>query len=297
MINPLDEMQTFIRIVEAGSITQAAEQLNTVKSAISRRLSLLEHRLGVTLLVRTTRKQTLTDAGQQYYQQCIRIIDDINDVESSLRTNDVAFSGRIKIAAPLSFGLAKLCPIFKQFNELHPDIEFDINFNDRQVNLIEEGYDLAIRIAQLDDSNLIARRLTSIRLMLCASPDYLQQHSPLITPDDLNHGHKKLHYQTANEHWRFDDKKGNSYNIKLPGVMTANNGDFLCQAAIEGYGLVYLPDFICQSAIESGQLQAVLTDYTQDHVINCYAVYPQTRYLSPRVAHLINFLSRYFNKD
>ncbi len=297
MINTLDEMQTFVRVVEAGSITQAAEQLNTVKSAISRRLSLLEARLGVTLLVRTTRKQALTDAGQRYYQQCIRIIDDINDVESSLRTDNIALSGRIKIAAPLSFGVAKLCPIFKQFNELHPAIEFDVNFNDRQVNLIEEGYDLAIRIAQLNDSNLIARRLTSIQLMLCASPDYLKSHAPLKSPDDLNHGHTKLHYQSSNEHWRFTDKEGNAYNIKLPSVMTANNGDFLCQAATAGYGLVYIPDFICQPAIANGQLQAVLTDYLHDNIINCYAVYPQTRYLSPRVASLINFLSRYFNDN
>lgn len=297
MINTFEEMQTFVRIVEAGSITQAAEQLNTVKSAISRRLSLLETRLGVSLLVRTTRKQILTDAGQSYYQQCIRIIDDINNVESSLRTDNIALSGRIKIAAPLSFGLATLCPIFKQFNAHHPAIEFDINFNDRQVNLIEEGYDLAIRIAQLDDSNLIARRLSSIQLMLCASPDYLKNHVPLRSPDDLNHDHKKLHYLTANDHWRFNDKKGNTYNIKLPSVMTANNGDFLCQAAIEGYGLVYLPDFICQPAIERGQLHAVLTDYVHDNVINCYAIYPQTRYLSPRVASLINFLSEYFNKN
>lgn len=294
MINTFEEMQTFVRIVEAGSITQAAEQLNTVKSAISRRLNLLEQRLGVSLLVRTTRKQALTDAGQQYYQHCIRILDDIHDVESALRTDNVALTGRIKIAAPLSFGLAKLCPIFKQFNELHPDITFDINFNDRQVNLIEEGYDLAIRIAQLTDSNLIARRLTSIRLLLCASPDYLNQHAPLHSPDDLSKGHKKLHYQAANEQWHFQDKHGQAYNVKLPSVMAANNGDFLCQAAIEGYGLVYLPEFICQAAIEAGQLQAVLTDFTQHNVMNCYAVYPQTRHLSPRVAHLINFLSQHF---
>ncbi len=295
-MNQLEEMKTFIRIVEAGSITKAAEQMNTVKSAISRRLSELESRLGINLLTRTTRSQTLTDSGEQFYKQCIRIIDDINEAESSLGNENTALSGRIKIAAPLSFGIAKLCPVLKQFHDLYPDIVFDIDFNDRRVELIDEGFDLAIRIANLTDSSLIARRLTTVKLIHCASPGYLQKHGRPLSPEDLLNGHIKLQYHAAPDNWHFKDKHGKHYSIKLPKSMTTNNGDFDCQAAISGWGITYLPDFICSAAIEEGKLVPILSDYMDNNEIGVYAVYPQTRHLSQRVSRLISFLSEHFKK-
>jgi DNA-binding transcriptional LysR family regulator len=293
-MSQLEEMQTFIRIVEAGSITKAAEQMNTAKSAVSRRLSELETRLGISLLTRTTRSQTLTNSGEYYYRQCIRVIDDINEVESSIGSEHKALTGRIKIAAPLSFGIAKLCPVLKQFHDIYPDIIFDIDFNDRRVDLIDEGFDLAIRIAHLTDSSLIARRLTTVKLIHCASPEYLQQYGLPLTPDDLMNGHIKLHYHTAQDNWHFKDELGKPYSIKLPKSLTTNNGDFACQAAMSGWGIAYLPDFICSPALEAGTLTPILSNYMDNNELGVYAVYPQTRHLSQRVSRLINFLSEHF---
>jgi len=296
-MNQFEDMHTFVRIVEAGSITKAAEQLDTVKSAISKRLSDLEKRFGVSLLTRTTRTQVLTDSGRSYYSQCLRLIDDIAEVESSVSNQHCALKGKIKIAAPLSFGLAHLGPALRQFNEINPDIDFDIDFNDRKIDLIGEGFDLAIRISRLDDSSLIAKRLTSIRLVLCASPGYLKQYGVPKIPDDLNRGHVRVHYKDQPEHWNLKDEQGNNISVKIPSVLSANNGDFLCQAAIDGVGLIYTPDFICYKPIKLGQLQPLLQNHIQDIEINAYAIYPQTRHLSKRVRSLVDYLAQYFGDE
>ncbi len=296
-MNQFEDMHTFVRIVEAGSITKAAEQLDTVKSAISKRLSDLEKRLGVSLLTRTTRSQVLTDSGKSYYNQCLRLIDDIAEVESSVSNQHCALKGKIKIAAPLSFGLAHLGPALRKFSEINPDIEFDIDFNDRKIDLIGEGFDLGIRISQLDDSSLIARRLTSIRLILCASPGYLKEYGTPKTAHDLNHGHVRLHYKDQPDNWQIKNDQGHNISVKIPAVLSANNGDFLCQAAIDGLGLIYTPDFICYKPIKLGQLQPLLRDRIKDIEINAYAVYPQTRHLSKRVRNLVDYLAQYYGDE
>ncbi len=293
-MNPFEDMSTFIRIVEAGSITKAAEQLDTVKSAVSRRLSELEKRLGVSLLTRSTRTQVLTDSGKSYYQQCLRIIEDLEEVESSVKNENCALAGRIKLAAPLSFGLSHLSPAIRKFNEVHPDIHFEVDFNDRKIDLVEEGFDLAIRIANLEDSSLIAKRITQINLVLAASPAYLNLYGLPKTPQDLLKGHVKLQYRTQPENWKLLDENKKLLSIKVPAVLTSNNGDFLCQAAIDGAGLIYTPDFVCYKAIKLGQLQPILTNYLTDTGVNAYAVYPQTKHLSLRVRHLVNYLAQYF---
>jgi len=296
-MNQIEDMQTFVRIVEAGSITKAAEQLNTVKSAVSRRLTDLEHRLGVSLLTRTTRSQTLTEHGISYYQQSLRLIDDVTEVESSMRDNNCALAGRIKIAAPLSFGLDHLGTALRKFNEIHPDVIFDVDFNDRKIDLIEDGFDLAIRISKLQDSNLIAKKLTSVKLVLCASPGYLLKNGEPKTPKDLLSGHTKVHYLGSESAWQFRDKSGHQVAIKVPIAISANNGTFLCQAAIDGTGLIYTPDFICYKAIRLGQLQPLLSEYMNELEISAYAVYPQNRYLSQRVRSLVDYLTQYFGEE
>ena len=296
-MNQFEDMQTFVRIVDAGSITKAAEQMDTVKSAVSRRLRELEKRLGVTLLTRTTRTQTLTTSGQSYYQQCLRIIDDLAEIESTIRNEHCALAGRIKIAAPLSFGLTHLSQALRKFNEVHPDIYFDVDFNDRKVDLIQEGFDLAIRIAQLEDSSLIAKKLMSARGILCASPRYLKEHGTPQTPEDLKEGHVRLNYSGGRENWKFVTPGGKELSVNVPAVISANNGDFLCQAAIDGRGLLYSPDFICYKAVRQGQLIPVLCDYISQNEINGYALYPQTRHLSQRVRSLVDFLAQYFGDE
>ncbi len=296
-MNQFEDMQTFIRIVEAGSITKAAEQLDTVKSAVSRRLSELEKRLGVSLVTRTTRSQTLTDHGKSYYQQCLRIIDDVAEIEANVSNDNCALAGRIKIAAPLSFGLNHLSNPLREFNERHPDIYFDIDFNDRKIDLVQDGFDLAIRIARLEDSSLMARRLTGVKLFLSASPEYLKQHGTINTPNDLYKGHKKLQYSTQPESWQFKASTGERTSVKIPSALTSNNGNFLCQSAVDGKGLIYTPDFICYKAIAAGQLVPLLGDYLSESEIPVYAVYPHTRHLSQRVRVLVDYLAQYFGKS
>lgn len=293
-MSQLEEMQTFVRIVEAGSITRAAEQLNTVKSAISKRLTDLEKRLGISLLKRTTRKQTLTDAGRDYYQHCVRILDDIYEVETALSDQQSALAGRIRLAAPITFGLMHLSPALRAFNRDNPDIIFDIEFNDRQQDLVTEGIELAIRVSNLADSSLIARKLSTTRLLICGSPDYFARNGTPQKAEDLLYGHVKLQYSNVSTSWQLKGHHGETLSVNLPAVMTANNGQFLHEAAIEGKGLILSPDFICADAIRSGQLVPVLEDCLLQNEIGVYAVYPQTRYLSRRVRMLIDFLRDYF---
>lgn len=293
-MSQLEEMQNFVRIVEAGSITRAAAQMNTVKSAVSKRLTDLEKRLGISLLIRTTRQQTLTDAGQNYYQQCVRILDDINEVETALSDEQSELAGRIRLAAPISFGLMHLSPALRAFNKIHPDIIFDIDFNDRQQDLVAEGIDLSVRISNLADSSLIARKLSTSRLLICASPDYLRRNGMPQTAEDLLYGHVKLHYANVNPSWQLKGHNGDIVSLNLPAVLSANNGQFLCDAAIEGKGLILSPDFICATAIHDGRLVSVLEDCLQHSEVGVHAVYPQTRYLSRRVRMLIEFLRDYF---
>lgn len=296
-MNPFEEMQSFVKIVDAGSITKAAEQMDTVKSAVSRRLADLEKRLGVTLLTRTTRSQTLTESGKSYYEQSVRITDDLTEVEASIKNEHCALAGKIKIAAPLSFGLKHFAPALRQFNDLHSSIQFDVDFNDRKVDLIEEGVDIAIRIAKLSDSSLIARKITSIRPVVCASPRYLKKFGTPSKPADLLEGHVRLRYNLIPESWIFIDDNEKEIHLKFPTVVSANNGDYLCDEAIAGRGILSTPDFICYEAVRSGQLVPILTEYMRREPINAYAVYPQTRHLSKRVRKLVDFLVEYYGDE
>ncbi len=296
IMSQLEQMQVFVRIVEAGSITQAAEQMHIAKSAISRKLSDLETRLGVTLLTRTTRSQSLTDTGRQYYHDCLRILNDIYETEGQITNQHATLSGRIKVSLPLSFGINVLSPILTEFKVLHPQIELELDLSDRKADLIEEGFDLAIRIGILKDSNLIAKKLTDVKLLLCASKDYLDKNGWPQDPTDLMINHQRLHYRTEPESWDFEDSEGKHFSIKVPYSITANNGDFLTQAACDGLGLTLVPNFIAKPYIESKQLESVLEDYLSTMRIGAYAVYPYTRHLSLRVRELIEFIKLKLNQ-
>lgn len=294
-MNQIEDMQTFRRIVEAGSISKAAEQLDTVKSAVSRRLVALEKRLNVTLLQRTTRRQSLTEAGQRYYQQCLRLLDDIAEVEAHITDTDAALSGKIRLSVPVSFGLTCLSPALLAFQAQYPQLALSIDFNDRFVDLVTDGFDLAIRIGKLEDSTLMAKKISVSRLVLCASPNYLETFGTPKTPRDLMSGHHVLHYRSATEHWQFIEHQ-QIYSLQLPGKLIANNGNFLCDAAIAGQGLLYSPDFICNHAIKKGQLVSLLEPFLYLSELGIYAVYPQTRYLPKRSQLLITFLQDFFKQ-
>lgn len=289
-----ENMNTFVRVVEAGSISAAADRMNVAKSVVSRRLKELEEHLGVELFHRTTRQMNLTDSGRAFYQQAVRILADILEAELATSQSHGALRGNLKVAVPLSFGLMHLGPAINEFLLLHPNIEFDLDFNDRQVDLLTEGFDLAIRIASLPDSSLIARRLAPIEAILCASPAYLERNGTPQTPDELRL-HRCLAYNlTSNiEQWQVYDSTGQLIKIGIKPYLKASNGQFLRDAAVNGLGIVLMPTFIVYNEIELGELIPLLTDY-HCPPLAAYAIYPQTRHLSQRVRAFVDFLVERF---
>lgn len=294
-MNALEDMETFVRIVEAGNITQAAEQLHVAKSVVSRRLQLLESRLGVTLLKRTTRKQSLTDAGTLYYQQCQRIIADVYEAESLVKDEQLQLSGVIKMAVPLSFGIRHLPPLLELFQNQNPNIQFELDFNDRLVRLHEEGFDLGLRIGRLNDDSLRAKHVTDFQIHLCASPGYLSQHGPIDDMASLS-DHSLVRYSLAPESWQFKDNQGQLVNVTMKQVLLSNSGEFNLQWAEAGHGLVMLPDFICQASLDEGTLVSVLGTALPRPTVPCHVVYPNTGYLPLRVRRLIDFLFESFKR-
>ena len=293
----LEDMQAFVRVVEAGSISHAADQLGVAKSAVSRRLSELEARLGTTLLKRTTRRSSLTDAGQRYYERSLRVIDDVAELNAITAGNDDALAGTLRLAAPLSFGISHLTPAIDIFSRKNPPISIRINFSDQQIDLVQEGVDLAFRIADLKDSSLKARTITPIRLRLCASPNYLKQQGSPQTHEDLKM-HQLLSYDSSGTvlPWGLVDREGREYIVHPEAKIIANNGEFLRDMGIAGRGIFISPTFISWEALAKGDLVQVLPDYRIPS-INAYAVYPQTRYLPQRARQLIDFLVRRFGDN
>ncbi len=283
-------MQIFVGVVEAGSISAAAERLNLAKSAVSRRLAELEAHLGVSLIQRTTRRLNLTDSGRAYYARCVAILADVEEAESAVSQAHGALKGSLKVALPLAFGLLHLAPLIQDFMRLHPEVRFELDFNDRQIDLMQEGFDLAIRIATLADSSLIARRLAPIRHIVCASPGYLARHgTPRVAADLARHA--CLAYSNVRDPglWSCRAPDGEAVQVRVPVQLAASSGEFLMQAAVADEGVVLLPTFYVCDALRSGQLQQVLADHVWPELA-VYAVYPPTRHLSNRARVLIDFL-------
>jgi len=293
-LNRLDNMDTFVRVVDAGSISGAADRLGVAKSAVSRRLKELEAHLGVELFHRTTRQMNLTETGRTFYLQCQRILDDVMEAELTASQAHGTLKGGLKLALPLSFGLAHAAPAITAFLKAHPQVEFDLDFNDREVDLIEEGFDLAIRIADLKDSSMIARRLAPIEAVMCASPDYLKRNGHPTSLSDLTN-HQCLVYNLLKDyaHWHLIDTDGKPIKTPIQLYLKASSGEFLRQAAVDGLGIVLMPVFIVYKEIEQGKLVPLFTEYRLPN-LNAYAIYPPTRHLSQRVRVFVDFLVKRF---
>lgn len=277
-------LQAFVGVVESGSFTRSADRLGVAKSMVSRRVTELEQTLGAQLIQRTTRSLSLTAAGQQFYEHAVRILAALDEAEQALSSASSELRGRLRIAAPLSFGLRHLGEAVNDFLDRHAAIEIDLDLNDREVNLIEEGLDMAVRIGDLADSTLLARRLGTIRFVTCASPEYIARHGAPRTPDDLER-HIGLHYNnvTPAQAWQYyaGDKR---LPVVLPALrVRANNGDALAAAAVAGQGLVNSPTFIVSGLITDGRLVPLLQGYARPPV-GIYAVFPPGR-LVPRRVH------------
>lgn len=290
-----EDIQAFVAVVDTGSFTAAADRLQSAKSAVSRRVSALEDRLGVQLLRRTTRVLNLTDTGRNFYEHGKRILADLEEAEAAVQQQHGELRGNLRVALPLSFGVRHMCGPISVFGKLHPNVRFDLELNDRHVDLIGENVDVALRIGRLADSSLIARRLFDVRTVVCASPHYLNIHGAPETPDDLG-DHRCLVYSNLADpnSWRYEDLNGTGRTVKVNAIMTASSGDFLCNAAAHGQGLVFLPTFIAADSIRRANLVPVLTNYAWPDS-PAHAVYPPARHLSFRVRAFVDFLVEKFS--
>lgn len=292
-MNRLLEMEIFSAVADAGSISGAAERLNMAKSAVSKRLADLEMRLGVSLMTRTTRHLSLTEAGAEFYERCTAILAEVAAAEAGVAEADAELSGPVRIAAPLSFGLQHFGPLLLEFMQRHPAVNVTTDFNDRQVDLVAEGFDLGIRIAKLGDSTLVARKLAPVRQLVCASPAYWAANGRPTEPADLKK-HLALRYTlAAQRNWTYTSADGSRGSVTVAAQHAANNGSFLRDAAVAGLAMVRLPAFIVHEQIIAGKLEPVLLDYCWND-LHVWAVYPQTRRLPARVRALIDFLADAF---
>lgn len=292
----LEDMEIFARVVEAESFTGAAERLGLAKSLVSRRLNRLEERLGTRLIARTTRRLALTEAGRAFYERARRLLEETAEAEATAMATAVGLRGRLRIAAPMSFGQVHLAPAISRFLADHPEVGIDVDLNDRFVDLVGEGYALAIRIGRLKDSSLVARKLAPARMVLCASPDYIARHGKPKTPADLTH-HDCLLYtnRAAGDVWRFRSG-GKTTSPQVRARVAANNGDFLARAAIAGLGMVLLPTFIVFEALAKGELEAIpCGEPLDDSAI--HAVLPAGRQPPLLVRRFVDFLVETFGPE
>ncbi|KDN96245.1 LysR family transcriptional regulator [Hydrogenovibrio marinus] len=292
----LEKIEIFIRVVEAGGIGKAAEQLNMAKSAVSRRLSELEDELGAKLIHRTTRSSNLTEAGLRFYEKALGVVSAFSELTQSVNVDDQSLSGSLRIAVPLSFGMLHLTRVFDQFMRAYPGIHLDIDFSDGEVDLISSGFDMAIRISDLKDSSMQARKIAPIRFGLVASPEYLEQHGAPQSLQDLKN-HQLLKYgNDGMNSWRLTDINGEKHDISFSTRLQANNGEFLKEMAKAGHGIVMEPTFIIWKDLQSGSLVPVLENYYRPEIY-VYAVYPRNRFVSKKTRMMIDFLLDYFKQE
>ena len=286
----LDTMEAFVRVADARSFSEAARRLRLSKSVVSRQVSALETQLGARLFHRTTRSLSLTEIGLAYYERCSRILAEIEEANLSVSNLQAEPRGKLRINAPMSFGVLHLAPMLPRFLERYPQIDIDMAMNDRFVSLVDEGFDVAVRIGKLEDSSLIARYLAPIRVIVCASPTYLKRHGTPNTPADLA-THCCLTYSNvaSPDEWSFQTLEGKRWPVEVKGCLRVNNGDTLREAALGGAGIVTLPSFIVGRDLQAGTLVSLLSDYVAQD-LPLHAVYPHNRHLSPKVRAFVDFL-------
>ncbi|MDP6343453.1 MAG: LysR family transcriptional regulator [Alphaproteobacteria bacterium] len=292
----LGEMAVFAKVVEHRSFTAAAGSLGMSKSAVSKQVSRLEDRLGARLLNRTTRKLSLTEVGEAFYERCARIVEEAAAAEEEVGNLAAAPRGRLRVNASMTFGTMHLGPAIADFLDSYPEIEIDMVLDDRFTDLVEEGFDVAVRIASLTDSSLIARRIAPSRAVICAAPGYLERHGRPERPEDLRrHNCFGYLYRASGPEWTLEGPDG-PMAVPVRGNLRANNGEVLREMAVAGAGIVASPSFIVGDALREGRLVELLTEYVpQTHAI--YAVYPHRRHLMPKVRAFVDFLVERFGPE
>ncbi len=283
-----EDMRCFVQVADLQSVTRAAESMSLAPSAVSRRLKDLETRLGAQLLTRTTRRMSLTDAGQVFYRRCRQILADIDEAEAEVSDEGRSLAGQLRIGAPLSFGISHLTPVITSFVERHPELLVDVDVSDRQVDLVGEGVDLAIRIGSLRDSSLIARKICDVKMVACAAPAFVERHGWPENPDALRTLPTLCYVGSERgDIWRYHDASGAEQSVQVKVRLRANNGNMLRDAAVEGLGIVRQPSFIVSDALERGQLVRVLPKVAWIGIA-IHVVYPETRHLSAKARAFID---------
>ena len=285
----LGEMQVFARAVRVGSFSAAARELRLTPSAVSKKVSRLEDRLGARLLNRTTRRLGLTEVGEAYYARCQRILGDIEEAERAVTQLDSAPRGTLRVSASIAFGQRQIVPLVPEFLRRFSDLRVELTMTDHLIDLVEDGVDIAIRVSGPPDSALVARKLAPERRIICAAPTYLEQHGTPQTPADLTQ-HNCLSYSTlATNEWQFVSAKG-VVSVAARGNFEANGGEAMREMALAGVGLVRLATFLIGPDIRAGRLMPLLTEYERPEDSAVYAVYPHRRHLSPKVRAFVDFL-------
>jgi DNA-binding transcriptional LysR family regulator len=293
-----DDMTVFVRAVEVGSFSGAAQKLGIAKSIVSRRILSLENRLGTSMFHRSTRRLSLTETGIAYYERARRILADVAEAEDVASQLHGELKGRLRVAAPMSFGYRHLSPVVMEFLRTHPQVDIELDLNDRRVELISEGFDIAVRIGSLPDSSIMSRTIAACRHVACASPAYLADHGRPQTPAELaSESHVCLSYNNRPraEQWRFlVDGQWADVSVKARHIHS-NNGEILSEAAVAGLGIVVLPTFIVNDAIATGALEILLENYEVASP-SILAVWPPSRQLSRKVRAFVNLLAARFAK-
>jgi DNA-binding transcriptional LysR family regulator len=286
------DVLAFVRVVETGAFSRAAERMGMAKSIVSRRVARLEDQLGARLLTRSAQGAQPTDVGQAYYERASLVLAELDAAQEVVDQAVTQIAGQIRLSAPLSFGVQHLAPALAEFAAANPRVELDVSFDDRTVDLIARGFDLAVRIGSLKDSSLIARRIAPVRKVVVASPAYLERHGTPERPRDLA-SHDLLLY--GNEAWRFRLDKGWE-TVRGQVRMRADNGDLLRTAAEAGLGICMLPSFIAAPAIASRALEVILRDFPLEEG-GLHVVMPPGRATTARVRALVEFLASRFGPE
>lgn len=289
------EMQVFAAVVDSGSFAKAADALGLSRTAASRLVSDLEQRLGQRLLHRTTRKLSVTDEGHTFYLSCKEILGAIDEAEGEISSRSGEASGLLRVNVPLSFGILHLAPLWGEFIAQNPKVTLDVSLADRVVDVVEEGYDLAIRISRQGSSSLIRRQLASTRMVLCATPDYLARHPPVTTLDDLaNHEVIAYTYLSSGDEWQFQSREG-PVTVRTRARIRANNGDTCRAVALKHQGVIYQPDFLIGEDLRAGHLVELLPNLGSAS-LGIHAVYASRKQQPLKLRRLIDFLVQAFEK-
>lgn len=289
-MDTLNDVAVFVQVVNSGSFTAAADALGLSKSVVSKYVTRLEDRLGARLLNRTTRRLSLTEVGRAFFERSERGLLEIEEAEMEVSRLQGEPRGQLRINCPMSFGILHVAPLLPAFQARYPSLAVDMTLDDRRVDVVDEGVDLAIRIGDLPDSSLVARRLGPCRHVVCGTPGYFARHGVPQVPEDLaDHATLTFRYHASPNEWRFVGPNGAYHKVALQSRLQMNNSLALREAVLQGAGVTLTPTFVVGADIRAGRLRAVLSDYAAMEV-SIYAVYPQRKHLSPKIRAFVDFM-------